>query len=218
MDPPKIARVKKINPERFPPGFKPTIIHKRPYIVNLQRFLNTEEIKTLIRMGERRFEPSTTVVGDKMIISKDRTSKTAFVTEEGHRRRYSKPIERILRKVMYLVGCRREQIEGLMVVKYEPGQYYRRHHDYFQPEDAVIMGEAGQRIATFFCYLNTVEEGGETEFPLLDVKVKPKQGTAVFWWDVDKSGNTIPETLHQGNPPKRGTKYGLNIWIREYGW
>jgi hypothetical protein len=33
----------------------------------------------------------------------------------------------------------------------------------------------GPRILTFFLYLSDVEEGGETNFPLLNISVNPKK-------------------------------------------
>ena len=67
-------------------------------------------------------------------------------------------------------------------------------------------------------YLNDLEKhdtGGETHFPELDLKVKPKKGTAVFWMNVTPDKNVDYRTKHAGLPPSCSTKYGCNIWIRE---
>jgi hypothetical protein len=50
----------------------------------------------------------------------------------------------------------------------EPGQYYRVHHDYGVSQRKLACGP---RILTFFLYLSDVEEGGETNFPRIDIKV-----------------------------------------------
>jgi len=223
-----IDQIKSIDTKIFPEGFQAKIIHKDPYIVKLRRFLNTEEINTILELSTHLFNPSTTVVKGEQIISDGRTSKTAFITENGQKNKNSevnksktdKILSKIYKKVCYLTGCNKNQIEGLMVVKYDKGQEYYNHHDYFKPEDIELMKDGGQRIATFFCYLNSLNEneGGETEFPEIGVKVKPSKGTAIFWWDVNNKGEVLPKTLHRGNPVKTGIKYGLNIWIRENGW
>ncbi len=217
---PKIDRPEKINRDRFPKGFKPTVVNKDPYIVNLRRLLNTDEVKTVLGMAEGKFNRSEIVVDGETITSTTRTSHTAFITDNGNYGKYSRAIDNILKKVCYLVGCERSQVESLMVVRYRPGQQYYNHHDYFEPED-MTPEDPTQRIATFFCYLNDLDdgEGGETEFPKIikrgeTLKVKPRKGTAAFWWDVDRKGVPIKKTLHRGNPPKSQTKYGLNIWIR----
>lgn len=220
----KIDNLDKINSSRFPDGFKTTILHEDPYIVKLRRFLNTEEIETLLNMAKGKFVRSTIVVDGELTYSDTRTSETAYITENGHYDKYSEPVERILKKACYLVGCERNQIEGLMVVKYRGNgeQYYMDHYDFFEPEDIEILSSNDQRICTFFCYLSSLNdnEGGETEFPLINVKVKPSKGTAVFWWNEKQNGELDRKTLHRGNPVliNGKIKYGLNIWIRSRGW
>lgn len=208
-----------INPKLFPPGFSTKIIHDKPYIVKIRRFLDSNEIKILLGMAKGLFEKSTIVVDGKMVKSTTRSSRTAFITDNGHYNYYDDGVNNILDKVCYLTSCDRTQIEGLMVVKYREGDEYQEHHDYFKEEHQDVIADGGNRIGTFFVYLNSLEpgEGGETEFPEIGVKAKPSKGTAVFWWDTDSKGDVIPSTLHRGNPVlgKNKTKYGLNIWIRE---
>ena len=217
-----INRLDKINETRFPSGFKTKILHKNPYIVKIRRLLNTKEMEELISMAEGKFERSTIVVDGEMVYSDVRTSETAFITDDGHYEEYSDTIDGILNKICYLTNCKRNQIESLMVVKYSNGEEYYNHHDYFRPEHTEIIEDGGQRIGTFFCYLSSLnpDEGGETEFPLIGVKAKPSKGTGVFWWNVDESGKLLSKTLHRGNPVRSRDKikYGLNVWIREYGW
>ena len=217
----RIDNPKKIDTKEFPKGFSIKKLFEDPYILKLRRFLDTEECETLIQMAKGKFERSTIVYDDTLIESSTRTSETAFVTDDGHFNEYSKPVENILKKVMYLTGCKRNQIEGLMVVKYSKGQEYQEHHDYFKPEHTDMMETAGQRVGTIFGYLTSLdpEDGGETEFPLIDLKIKPSRGTAVFWWNQKPDGVLIEKTLHRGNPVLGNTtKYGINIWIRENGW
>lgn len=215
-----IDNIDKIELGRFHRGFDAKIIHEYPYIVKLRRFLNTEEIETLLNMSKHLFSRSTTVVDNKSVVSSGRTSQTAFITENGQTGRYPKPIYNIINRVCYLVGCSHKQVEGIMVVKYEEGEEYNDHHDYFPVSAKKALSDGGQRIATFFCYLTSLNDGngGETEFPEIGVKVKPSRGTAVFWWDTSPSRHPLTKTLHRGNPVKKGIKYGLNIWIRDKGW
>jgi prolyl 4-hydroxylase len=63
--------------------------------------------------------------------------------------------------------------EYLQLLQYEPGQYYRQHHDYIPHH---MNMPCGVRILTLFIYLNDVEEGGGTHFPLLDLTVQPRKG------------------------------------------
>lgn len=214
----KLDNLKKINRDYFPSGFDTRILSPDPYIVKLRRFINTDEINALLEMAKGRFERSTIVVDGEMVLSTTRTSETAFITDDGHYEQYNSQIKNILKKVCYLLGCSRNQIEALMVVKYGDKKEYRDHWDFFEPEDN--MDNGNNRMATFFVYLSSLDEdeGGETEFPLVGIKAKPSKGTAVFWWNMTPDGRLIRDTLHRGNPvlTKNKVKYGLNIWIREY--
>jgi prolyl 4-hydroxylase len=77
----------------------------------------------------------------------------------------------------------------------------------------------GPRIYTLFLYLSDVEEGGETEFPSLGLRVTPRKGAAVLWPSVSDSDpdrrNDI-RTMHQALPVIKGLKYAANIWIHMY--
>lgn len=56
-----------------------------------------------------------------------------------------------------------ENGEDLQVLRYEHGQKYDAHFDYFH--DKVNIARGGHRIATVLLYLSNVTKGGETVFP-----------------------------------------------------
>ena len=56
----------------------------------------------------------------------------------------------------------------------------------------------GERLMTFMVYLSSVEEGGNTAFPLLGVTVPPRQGAALFWHTVTSSGYQDQRMKHLG--------------------
>jgi hypothetical protein len=62
------------------------------------------------------------------------------------------------------------------------------------------------RVMVYTVYLNDVEEGGETEFLIQSLRVKPKKGTVVIF----PAGYTH---IHRGNPPLSGEKYIMTGWI-----
>jgi prolyl 4-hydroxylase len=76
----------------------------------------------------------------------------------------------------------------------------------------------GPRILTFFLYLSDVEEGGETVFTELGIKVKPKKGRALLWPSVldEDPQSQDPRTLHAAAPVVAGTKYAANAWMHLY--
>jgi prolyl 4-hydroxylase len=75
----------------------------------------------------------------------------------------------------------------------------------------------GARILTFYLYLNDVEEGGETDFPRLGLRVRPRRGRAVLWPSVLNShpNHIDARSDHQAMPVIRGVKYGANAWIHQ---
>ena len=63
-----------------------------------------------------------------------------------------------------------------------------------------------ERVLAYTIYLNTVEEGGETEFLYQSQRVKPIKGRIVIW----PAGFPY---VHRGNPPLSGEKYIVTSWI-----
>lgn len=60
-----------------------------------------------------------------------------------------------------------ENGEEIQVLRYEEGQKYEPHYDYFV--DKVNIARGGHRLATVLMYLTDVEKGGETVFPKAEV-------------------------------------------------
>lgn len=62
------------------------------------------------------------------------------------------------------------------------------------------------RSLSWMIYLNTVEEGGETEFLYQQLRVKPKKNLGLIW-----PGSFTH--IHRGLPPINETKYILTGWF-----
>jgi len=65
---------------------------------------------------------------------------------------------------------------------------------------------SNRRIAATMMYLNTVEEGGETEFLYQHKRFKPVAGQVLIW----PAGFTH---VHRGLPPLKGEKYIATSWL-----
>ena len=115
-------------------------------------------------------------------------------------------------------GIRLNHGEGIQVLHYNPGGYYKPHYDYFDPQfdgNKAVLGRGGQRKATFMVYLNDVEEGGGTSFPQQNFLAVPKTGRALFWKNVKEDGSLDPDTLHAAEPVIKGEKWIFTKWLRE---
>lgn len=67
------------------------------------------------------------------------------------------------------------------------------------------LGDTVSRSLAMIWYLNTVDEGGETRFPFLDIAIKPERGACLvfppFW-----------NYIHKANRPLSGDKYTFNLF------
>jgi hypothetical protein len=83
------------------------------------------------------------------------------------------------------------------------GGYHQWH---FESSDT----HTSTRLIAWMVYLNTVEQGGETEFLYQHSRIKAEQGRVVIW----PAGFTH---THRGNPPLSNEKYILTGWLEFIG-
>jgi hypothetical protein len=108
--------------------------------------------------------------------------------------------------------------EPTQIFRYAVGQEFKRHHDFLDPGNPAHheqLRSGGQRIATFLIYLNDGFQGGETEFPAIDIRNRGRVGDAIFWANLDVAGQPDPLTVHAGLPPTSGEKWVLSQWVRD---
>mgnify|MGYP002884022138 FL=1 len=60
-------------------------------------------------------------------------------------------------------------------------------------------------------------ESGQTIFPQLGLKIKPRQGSALFFHNTRPDGAIDKRTLHAGAPLTGPgmEKWAMNIWVRD---
>ncbi len=104
-----------------------------------------------------------------------------------------------------------EQIENLHLLRYNSGEEYKQHTDFFNNPNITLTDN--DRIATAILYLNEDFTGGETLFPELGLKIIPEKGSLLFF-DYNYTYNTNKKTMHAGLPILEGTKYIATAWVR----
>jgi prolyl 4-hydroxylase len=103
--------------------------------------------------------------------------------------------------------------ESWQIARYEPGQYYRPHHDYFNIKNHKDYVK-NDRVATVILYLTDDFKGGQTFFKILNIKISPMQGAMVYFTYPADTPSSI-KTLHEGCDVISGIKYIATLWIRQ---
>jgi prolyl 4-hydroxylase len=125
-------------------------------------------------------------------------------------------VDAMLCDFLGLPAAASEPIQGQ---RYAPGQEFKPHTDSFNPGGAdffVHCAEQGQRTWTAMLYLNRPEEGGATRFKAIGKTIQPETGKLLAWNNLLPDGSPNGATLHQGMKVRRGTKFILTKWFREF--
>lgn len=127
-------------------------------------------------------------------------------------------------------------MEPLQIVKYQGGEKFRLHMDWFDSDldrtlDPRMPRRRFNRLFSIFTYLDDNCTGGETYFP--DVRgvsksadgtkfsvtetgwgllVKPRRGNAVLWNNLHANGTGDARVRHASMPVKSGRKMGMNLF------
>lgn len=107
--------------------------------------------------------------------------------------------------------------EPLQGQRYDPGEYFKAHTDWFAPgtkEYQLNTQPGGQRTWTIMVYLNSVPLGGETVFERLGRAFTPVPGLALAWNNLHPDGSPNHATLHEAMPVEEGRKYVITKWFR----
>ena len=169
---------------------------------------------------------------DEMITLIDRTAEPSRVLDHGYnqvwRSSYSGDVDRndsfvkmIERRIDDLLGIPHENGETMQGQRYEPGQEFKPHMDWFWTKAPYWKEEAqrgGQRSVTAMIYLNDVEEGGTTDFPNIGVSIPPQRGALIVWNNACVDGSLNQATIHAGRPVIKGVKYVITKWYRTRKW
>jgi prolyl 4-hydroxylase len=127
----------------------------------------------------------------------------------------------IQRRIDDLLGMEPEWGETIQGQRYQPGQQYKAHFDWFHTNSDYWKTErkqGGQRSWTAMIFLNDVEEGGETLFSRANLEVTPQTGAILIWNNATPQGLLNRQTLHAATPVVKGVKYVITKWYRTRKW
>ncbi|WP_252260438.1 prolyl hydroxylase family protein [Erythrobacter aurantius] len=148
--------------------------------------------------------------------------------ESGFRTSYSGDLDPhdsfvkgISRRIDDLLGLPSAIGEAIQGQRYLPGQQFKPHNDWFYTSERYWQDErerGGQRSWTTMAFLNDVEEGGETHFTHIGIKIEPKPGVLLIWNNALPDGTPNEDTMHAGTPVIKGSKYVITKWYRTRTW
>lgn len=127
----------------------------------------------------------------------------------------------ISRRIDDVLGLPAEVGEAVQGQRYMPGQQFKPHNDWFYTTEKYWHMErkrGGQRSWTAMVFLNEVEQGGETHFVNVGIKIQPKSGVLLLWNNALPDGTPNEGTLHAGTPVEAGIKYVITKWYRTRKW
>lgn len=189
----------------------PTDLVEMYYVPN---FLSDQELRNeIMTLIDQNCGPSTVTVGSERKSTDYRTSTTCYLDQCGD------PVVDVLQtQILQIMNLPLSHSEPLQGQRYEPGQYFREHVDFFAPGSETYKKFAkkdNQRTWTFMIYLNDVKTGGYTAFPQLNVKFRPKAGYVLAWNNMDENGFENDWTSHYATPPEDDNKYIVTQWFRK---
>lgn len=197
---------------RAPPNLR-RIENPKIELYALDDFMSAEDCLRLIEFaaGHLIASPVTSDGGDPYF----RTSKTCLL---AHLRT---PLGlEIDARICRTLGIRPAYGEGIQVQRYDVGEEFKTHTDYFEPGTRTHRSFAtlrGNRTWTFMVYLNEGMEGGGTRFADIDTVVQPKLGMALLWNNLHPDGSPNTATHHSGEPVTSGHKVIITKWFRTRG-
>ena len=179
----------------------------------MRDFLSRERCERLVALIEDSHRPST--IADYNGDDAFRTSSTCDLSPAVPE------VADLAAALHRLSGIDPAHAEPLQGQRYEPGQEFKAHTDYFEPGNPdyqTYCAVSGQRTWTFMVYLNDVEAGGATRFKVIDKLIQPEAGKLVGWNNRRADGSPNPATLHHAMKVRKGRKYVITQWYRERAW
>ncbi|KAM6116566.1 prolyl 4-hydroxylase subunit alpha-2 isoform 2-T2 [Pterocles gutturalis] len=182
------------NPHLLIAPFKEEDEWDSPHIVRYYDVMSDEEIEKIKELAKPRLaratvrDPKTGV----LTVASYRVSKSSWLEEDD-----DPVVAKVNQRMQQITGLTVKTAELLQVANYGMGGQYEPHFDFSRMSD--------------------VEAGGATVFPDFGAAIWPKKGTAVFWYNLFRSGEGDYRTRHAACPVLVGCKWVSNKWFHERG-
>lgn len=191
-------------------------LSQRPDVVAALDLLSADECRLLMATARPRLERSQTIDDEGRRVEHPLRSSSDAGFDPVHE---DFALRLVQARMGSLAGVEFTHSEPLIVLRYVPGEQFHPHRDYIAPSSlATRQPESGNRAFTVCAYLNDVEAGGATRFPLNGLTVPPRAGAAIAFRNLGPGGQPDPDSLHAGLPVERGEKWLATLWLRQRRW
>lgn len=211
---------------------EPLVLETDARVFYVHNLLTPEECDHIIARAEPLLQRSTVVDGKGGgVVDSIRNSAGTFLN-----RRSDPVISKLNDRLSLLTQMPVSHQEDLQVLRYEPGQHYYPHTDWFSTSREKAVENGMQRWATILTYLNSYGEdytGGETILPMFPegkhqqnwtgvssctlgkLAVRPKKGDAVYFRSMNEAGLELTSSTHGSCDVISGVKFSAPTWVRQ---
>ncbi|MBU7314844.1 2OG-Fe(II) oxygenase [Paenibacillus oleatilyticus] len=190
------------------------VFHEEPLVASYEQAVSGPECRQLIELARHQLEPAK-VIGEKEVVASEfRKSEFAWFHHDSH------PLVReVSERLAALVGRPLHYAESLQIARYGVGGKFGAHFDTYDlntVDGKRFYDQGGQRLYTALLYLNTVDAGGETYFPELNLDIAPSEGALIVFETCKRGTNeSHPLSLHGSRELREGEKWIATLWFRE---
>ncbi|MQM13105.1 hypothetical protein Taro_046030 [Colocasia esculenta] len=201
-------------------------LSKRPRVYLYEGFLSDEECDHLISLAHGKLDKSMVLDDFKgnSTLSSIRTSSGMFVPRGA-----DDVVKRIEERISAWTFLPVGNGEDMQLLHYGVNESFEPHYDTYYDPQTLTLG--GHRIATVLMYLSNVTRGGETIFPMSEMKdsqvkdntwspcastgyaVKPVRGNAVLFFNLYPDATPDDKSSYGGCMVLEGVKWSATKWI-----
>ncbi len=182
----------------------PDVMRDDPYVAMYRGLFSAAECQYLMVLGTPWLQTAMVGVDGLARLDEVRDAKCCSIVNLAE----DLVVQTINRTIARATGTEPGWGEPLNILQYGPGQQYKPHLDGMSADNVT------KRNYTALIWLNDDFDGGETNFPDIDLKVRGAVGDMLVFKNVRDDGELDHRMIHAGLPVTRGVKWMASRWIR----
>ena len=185
-----------------------------PQISIIHDLITERDVKFFIGEATHRLKRGSTILKQGRVKDYLKVSQQ-YILPKRHKRGAMKHLRE---RISALTSLSLRSFENIMVVNYACGGLYTVHFDVMTPSlNRNYTHGMRNRMVTIVIYLKDVNDGGETVFPSMGLRVPPKKFSALMFYNMYRNGGINYLAGHSSCPVVYGEKWIANQWIGNHG-